>query len=61
MQLIDRLHSDICHLVPDLLPGVKPQIVLTKDKNPFYLMSTNADSSIKIQFLRRILSLTEYG
>ena len=30
VQLIGRLHSDICSVVPYLLSGVKPQIKLTK-------------------------------
>jgi len=50
VQLIGRLHSDICNVVPYLLPGVKLQIKLTKGKRAFYLMSTKADSTTKFQF-----------
>ena len=51
VQLIGRLHSDICNLVPYLLPGVKLQLKLTKGKRPFYLMCTKDDSSNKFEFL----------
>jgi hypothetical protein len=51
VQLIGRLHSDICNVVPYLLPHVKLQIKLTKSKRPFYLMSTKVDSTTKFQFL----------
>ena len=55
MQLIGRLLSDICNVVPHLLPGVKLQIKLTKCKRPFYLMSTKADSTTKFQFIEEYL------
>ena len=55
MQLIGRLHSDICNFVLYLRPGVKLQIKLTKGKRPFYLMSTKADYITKFQFLEAYL------
>ena len=55
VQLISRLHSDICNVIPYLLPGVKLQIKLTKGKRPFYLMSTKADSTTKFKFLEAYL------
>jgi hypothetical protein len=55
VQLIGRLHSDICNVVTYLLPCVKLQIKLTKNKRPFYLMSTKADPTTKFQFLEAYL------
>ena len=55
MQLICRLHSDTCNVVPYLHPGVKLQIKLTKGKRPFYLMSTKADFTTKFIFLEAYL------
>ena len=53
--MIGRLHSDICNVVPYLLPGVKLQIKITKGKRPFYLMSTTAEYTTKFQFLEACL------
>ena len=50
VHLIGRLPSDIWNVVPYLLPDVKFQIKLTKDKRPFYLMITKADSTTKFNF-----------
>jgi len=55
VQLLGRLHSDICNVIPYLLPGVKLQIKLTKGKRAFYLMNTKADSTTKFQFLEAYL------
>ena len=55
MQLIGRLHSDICNVIPFLLRGIKLQIKHTKGKRPFYLMTTKADSTTKFQFLEAYL------
>ena len=40
VQLLGRLHSDICHVIPYLIPDVKLQIKLTKGKRAFYLLNT---------------------
>ena len=50
VQLLGRLHSDICNVIPYLFPGVKLQIKVTKGKRAFYLMNTKADSTSKFQF-----------
>jgi len=55
VQLLGRLHSDICNVIPYLLPGVKLQIKLTKGKRAFYLKNTKADSTTKFQFLEACL------
>jgi len=53
--LIGRLITDICNVLPYLLPRVKLQIKFTKSKRPFYRMSTKADSTTKFQFLESYL------
>ena len=50
-----RLQSDICKVIPYLLPGVKLQIKLTKAKRAFYLMNTKNDSTSRFQFLEAYL------
>ena len=50
MQLFGRLISDICNVIPYLLPDVKLQIELTKGRRGFHLMDTKADSTTKFQF-----------
>ena len=55
VQLLGRLHSDICSVFPYLLPGVELQIKLTKGKRAFYLMNTKANSISKFQFLEEYL------
>ena len=45
VQLFGRLHSDICNVVPYLLPVVMLQKKLTNGKRPFYLMSSKVDST----------------
>jgi len=55
LQMFGRLHSDICNVVPYLLPSVKLQMKLTKGKTLFYLMSRKADFTTKFQFLESYL------
>jgi hypothetical protein len=57
VQLLGRLHSDICHVIPCLIPDVKLQIKLTKGKRALYLMNTKADSTTKFQLLEAYLIL----
>jgi len=54
VQLIGRLLSDICNVLPYLFPGVKLQINFTKGKRPFYLMSTKPIPVLNFIFLKRI-------
>ena len=51
VRLLSRLQSDICYVIPYLLPRFKLQIKLTKDKRTYYLMNTNTDSPSRYQFL----------
>ena len=55
LQLLGRLHSDICNVILYLLPGVKLQIKLTKAGRAFYLMNTKADSTTHFKFLEAYL------
>ena len=55
VQLLGRLHNDICNVIPYLLPGVKLQLKLTKAKRAFYLMNTKTDCTTKFQFLEAYL------
>ena len=48
--MLGRLHSDICNVIPYLLPGVKLQIKLAEAKRAFYLMNSKSDSTNKFQF-----------
>ena len=59
VQLLGGLHSDICNVIPYLLPGVKLQIKLTKGQRAFYLMNTKADSTSKFQFLEAYLIVNQ--
>ena len=61
VQLIGRLNSDICNVVPYLLPGVNLQIKLTKRKRSLYLMSTKADSITKFNFNEAYLIVNPIG
>jgi hypothetical protein len=51
MEMVGRLHSDICNVPTHLLPGVGMQIKLTKAKREFYLMNKDADSKVVFRFL----------
>jgi hypothetical protein len=51
LQLLGRLLSDNCNVIPYLLPRVKLQVKFNKGKRAFYLMKTKADSTTKFQFL----------
>jgi len=44
VQLFIRLHSDICNLTLNLLPGVRLPIKWTKARPSFYLMNKSVDS-----------------
>ena len=48
--MLGMLHSDICNVIPYLLPGVKLQIKTIKRKRYFYLMNTKADFTANFQF-----------
>jgi hypothetical protein len=43
IQMVGRLHSDICNVATHLLPGVRVQVKLTKAKSEFYLMNKDAN------------------
>jgi hypothetical protein len=43
IQMVGRLHSDICNDPKHLLPGVRVQVILTKSKREFYLMNKDSD------------------
>jgi hypothetical protein len=51
IDLYGRLHADICNVQQFLLPGIRMQIRLTKDKDDFYLMNANADSKTTFKFV----------
>jgi len=51
IELYDRIHADICNVSQFLLSGVRMQIRLTKAKDDFYLMNTNADTKATFKFL----------
>ena len=51
IELYGRLHADICNVSQFLLPGVRLQIKLTKAKDDFYLMNSNADTKATFKFL----------
>ena len=55
VHLVGRLHSDICNVIPYLLPGVKLYIKITKSNWDLYLMNKKADSNTKFQFLEAYL------
>ena len=47
VQLFGQLHTDLSNVPLFVLPGVKLQIELTKDRPSFYLMNKTADSNFK--------------
>jgi len=51
LQLFGRLHSDLFNVQLVLLPGVSLQIILTKARPSFYIMSKEADSKTTFKFL----------
>jgi hypothetical protein len=55
VQLLGRLPSVICNVIPYLLPGIKLQIKFTKGKRTFYLMNRKVDFTTKFQFLESYL------
>jgi hypothetical protein len=51
IQLIDRIHSDICNVPIYLIPGVRLQIKFIKAKPSFFLMNTDDKSRTTFKFL----------
>ena len=51
IEMVGRLHTDICNVPTHLLPGVRMQIRLTKAKREFYLMSKAEDSKAVFKIL----------
>ena len=50
VQLLGRLHCDLCNEPLYLVPGVRLQIRLTKARSSFYLMNKNFDSKAVFKF-----------
>jgi hypothetical protein len=50
VEMVGRLHSDICNFPTHLLPGVRMQTKLTKARREF-LMTKDADSKVVLKFL----------
>jgi hypothetical protein len=51
IQMVDRLHNDICNVQTHLIPGVRVQVTLTKGRRDFYLMAKDEDSKVSFKFL----------
>jgi hypothetical protein len=51
IEMVGRLHSDICNVPTHLLPGFRMQIKLTKARPEFYLMYKDEDSIVTFKFL----------
>jgi hypothetical protein len=51
IQMLGRLHSDICNGTTQLLPGVRVQVKLTKAKPEFCLMNKENDSKVTFRFM----------
>ena len=51
VEMVGRLHRDICNVPTHLLPGVRIQIKLTKARREFYLMNKDVDSKVVFKFL----------
>ena len=51
VEMVGRLHTDICSVATHLLPGVRMQIKLTKAKREIYIHSTDAASPAVFKIL----------
>jgi hypothetical protein len=51
IEMVGRLHSDICNVAIHLLPGVRVQVKMTKGRSEFYFMNKDADSKVIFKFL----------
>ena len=51
VEMVGRLHTDICNVPTHLLPGVRIQIKLTKAIREFYLMNKDKDSKVVFELL----------
>jgi hypothetical protein len=51
IEMVGRLHSDICNVATYLLPGVRMRIKLIKAKRDFYLTNKDADSKVVFKLL----------
>ena len=51
VEMVGRLHSDICNVPSHPLPGDRMQIKLTKTRREFYLMNKDADSEVVFKLL----------
>jgi hypothetical protein len=51
IQMVGRVHSDICNFATHSLPGVRLQVKFTKGRREFYLMNKDADSKDVFKFL----------
>jgi hypothetical protein len=58
---VRQKQSDICNVSQFLLSGVRMQIRLTKAKDDFYLMNSNADSKATFKFLDAELIVRRIG
>ena len=52
MEIVGRLHTDICNVPTHLLPGVRIQIKVTKAKREIYVHSKDADSTAVFKILK---------
>jgi hypothetical protein len=51
MELIGRIHTDICSIPLFSLPGVRLQMKFTKAKPSFYLMNKDVNAKVTFKFL----------
>ena len=52
VEMVGRLHTDICNVPTHLLPGVRMQIKLTKAKREIYVHSKDEDTKAVFKVLR---------
>jgi hypothetical protein len=51
IEMIGRLHADICNAQTFIVPGVNVNVRLTKGRHEFYLMAKYADSKVTFKIL----------
>jgi hypothetical protein len=51
IQIVGRLHSEVCNFATHLLPGVRVQVKMIKSRREFYSMDKDADSEVIFKFL----------
>ena len=52
IEVVGRLHTDICNVPTHLLPGVRMQVKLTKAKRKIYVYSKEADCTLVFKILK---------